>query len=602
MKHSFDRVIECDLLAVGGSGAGVTAAIYGARQGLDVVLASKGKIGFSGNAIMAGGGFGVDGQSGKELLGLGEADDTFTRERMFECIVKESFFLSDQNMVEQYVEEGPVVVKDYLGWAQRAGQDFFFCKPANWIASGLSFTKALVQGLKETEGIRTVEDVAVTEVLTSGGEVCGAVGLDIYTGELVLFRAKAVVLGTGGYQPFSMNNTVTDMTGDGPAMAYRAGARLTDMEFILSFPTAVVPQEMKGSIYPYVFEYNMRNLQYTVRDKNGDPLPMPEEIIKMSRGGKLSKLVASYYFGYAADAGLAGPNGGFFYDYSANSREEKEKGFQIFYDRFDRWHRHGYYKGESLAQVERMIFEDEPLEVGIGAEYCMGGVEINERMETGVPGLYVAGEAGSGVFGACRVGDGLVEMMCQGMRSGLSAADYCKGRALVPVDESQADRLLDKILGLFRNEGGRSPIEFYQAIEGACDRGFGVIRTGEKLEQALREIEALKGEWSKLTLRTKSRAYNAEWLWALQAENLLTCCEAGIRAAILRKESRGCHIRKDHPQVDHDHYLVKFVHHGEGGRMVTETRTPICTKLALPKGQRENVISYFLDPELNYHR
>ena len=602
MGHQFDRVMECDLLAAGGSGAGITAAIYGARKGLNVILVSKGKVGFSGNAIMAGGGFGIDGQSGNELLGLKDADPSFTQEKMFDCIVKESFYLADQNMVEQYVTEGPTVVKDYLGWAQRAGQDFFFCKPANWISSGLSFTKALVQGLKETDGIRTVEDVAIVEVLTSAGETCGAIGLDIYTGELILFRSKSVVLGTGGYQPFSKNNTVTDMTGDGPAMAYRAGGRLTDMEFILSFPTAVVPQEMKGSIYPYVFEYNMRNLTYTVRDKNGDPLPMPEEIIKLSRGGKLSKLVASYYFGYAADAGLAGPNGGFFYDYSANSRQEKEKGFETFYSRFDRWHRHGYYKGESLAKVEQMIFDDEPLEVGIGAEYCMGGVEINEKMETGVPGLYVAGEAGSGVFGACRVGDGLVEMMCQGMRAGYSAAEYCESRALPTVDEKQTDRLLDKLRSLFKNRGGRSPIEFYQSIEDICDRGFGVIRTEEKLRLALEEIQSLKAEWPTLTLSTRSRAYNAEWLWALQAENLLTCCEAGIRAALLRRESRGCHIRKDFPKVDHDHYLVKFIHQSGPNGMETYTRPPIQTTMDLPGGTCETVISYFLDPGLNYHR
>lgn len=602
MRYKIDRVVEADLLAVGGSGAGVTAAIYAARQGLDVVLASKGKVGFSGNAIMAGGGFGIDGQSGRELLGLEEADPTFDKEKMFDCIVKESFFLSDQNMVEQYVEEGPIVVKDYIEWAKRAKQDFFFCKPCNWIASGLSFTKALVQGLTETPGIRVMEDVTILEVLTCAGEACGAIGLDIYSGELILFRTKAVVLGTGGYQPFSMNNTVTDMTGDGPAMAYRAGASLTDMEFILSFPTAVVPHEMKGSIYPYVFEYNMRNLQYTIRDKDGNPLPMPEEIIKLSRGGKLSKLVASYYFGYGMDAGLAGPNGGFFYDFSTNSQEEKEKGFDLFYSRFDRWHKHGYYKGENLEKVQKMIYDNELLEVGLGAEYCMGGVEINEKMETAVPGLYVAGEAGSGVFGACRVGDGLVEMMCQGMRSGLSAADYCRGRGLPKVDEIQTDRMLRKILSPFQNQGGRSPLAFFQEIRAVCDRGFGVIRTEEKLEQALLDIQILKKEWPTLTLSSPSRAYNAEWLWALQSENLLLCCEAGIRAALLRKESRGCHIRKDYPQVDHDRYLVKYLHAEKDGQMCTQPRPPVHTKTSLPKGTRENVISYFLDPHLDYHR
>ena len=230
MHHEIKRIVETDILSVGGSGAGITAAIYAARTGAKVTLVSKGKIGRSGNAIMAGGGFGVDGESGRDILHLDFANPAFTKAQLFDCIVKESFYLSDQNMVKQYVDEGPIVVKDYLGWAERAGQKFFCCPPANWIASGLSFTKALVQGLKETPSIEVLEDVTITEVLTTDGQVCGAIGVDIYTGEAILFRAKAVVIGTGGYMPYSMNNTVTDMTGDGPAMAYRAGARLTDME------------------------------------------------------------------------------------------------------------------------------------------------------------------------------------------------------------------------------------------------------------------------------------------------------------------------------------------------------------------------------------
>ncbi len=598
----FARIVEADVLAVGGSGAGITAAVYAAREGARAVLVSKGKIGASGNAIMAGGGFGVDGESGKNLLKLKHADPSFTKERLFDCIVKESFYLADQDLARQYVDDGPLAVRDYLGWAERAGLDLFCCPPANWIASGLVFNKALLQGLRETPGIECLEDTAVVELLTSGGKVCGAAGIDLYTGEAILFRAAAVVLGTGGYMPFSENNTVTDMTGDGPAMAYRAGARLADMEFILSFPTAVVPREMKGSIYPYVFEYNMRNLKYTIRDCNGDPLPIPEEVVRLSRGGKLSKLVASYYFGHAAAKGLAGPNGGFFYDYSENTRAEKEAGLKLFYSRFDRWHRHGYYKGESLAEVERMLFQDEPIEVGIGAEYCMGGVEINAQMETCVGGLYVAGEAGSGVFGACRVGDGLVEMMCQGMRAGINAAAYAKGSDLPALDGQQADACLEKLFGLFEHQNGRNPVALFHDVQAACDRGFGVIRSGGTLEAALRRIRELQDEWQSVTLKGKSRAYNLEWIGALQTENLLTCCEAGIRAAIERKESRGCHIRSDFPAVDHDHYLLKYVHRQENGRMATEARRPTVTTMPLPTGSRANVIEYFLDPGLHYKR
>ena len=602
MRHGFERVIETDVLAIGGSGAGITAAIYASRNGAKAALVSKGKIGVSGNAIMAGGGFGVDGESGKNILHLDYADPSFTKERLFDCIVKESFYLSDQNMVREYVDDGPVVMKDYLEWAKRSGQDFFCCPPANWIASGLSFTKALSHGLKETPDIVCLEDVMIAEILTDGQKVCGAVGVDIYSGEVILFKAKAVVIGTGGYMPFSMNNTVTDMTGDGPGMAYRAGARLTDMEFILSFPTAVVPKEMRGSIYPYVFEYNMRSLKYTIRDKNGNPLPIPESVIKLSRGGKLSKLVTSYYFGYAADSGLAGPNGGFFYDYSDNSKEVKDENFKIFYDRFDRWHKHGYYKGESLAEVERMIYNNEPLEVGIGAEYCMGGVEVDERMRTCVDGLYVAGEASSGVFGACRVGDGMVEMMCQGMRAGIDAAAYAQAVTSTTQAEKLIEPVLDKILGIFEHKGGINPIALYSEIQSSCDRGFGLIRSEDGLQRSLVEMNQLGDAWNCVTLNSKSRRYNMEWLMALQAENLITCCKAGIVAALSRKESRGCHIRKDYPEVDHDNYLIKYVHHNEGGVMKTETRKPVVQTMPLPHGKKENVIEYFLDPTLNYKR
>ena len=602
MNHQIKRIVETDVLSIGGSGAGITAAIYASREGARVALVSKGKIGRSGNAIMAGGGFGIDGESGRDVLHLDYADPTFSKDQLFDCIVKESFYLSDQNMVKQYVDDGPIVVKDYLGWAERAGQKFFCCPPANWIASGLSFSKALVRGLKEAENIEAFEDVMITEILTNDNHVCGAIGIDVYSGEAILFQTKSVVIGTGGYMPYSMNNTVTDMTGDGPAMAYRAGAHLTDMEFILSFPTAVVPKEMKGSIYPYVFEYNMRNLKYVIRDKNGNPLPMPENIIKLSRGGKLSKLVTSYYFGNAADQGLAGPNGGFFYDFSGNTKEEKDAGFAVFYNRFDNWHKHGFYKGENLAEVERMIYEDEPLEVGIGAEYCMGGIEINENMETSISGLYAAGEASSGVFGACRVGDGLVEMMCQGMRAGINSAKFSANESNIEINKDQLNSHLDKIYGIFDHVGGMEALELYNETINTCDNGFGLIRTEEKLENALNRIEELKIAWENVTLKGKSRAYNLEWLGALQTENLLTCCEAGIRAAIMRKESRGCHMRKDYPQVDHDHFLVKYVHAENEDGMHTYTRKPVVTTMPLPEGTRESVIKYFQDKSLAYKR
>jgi succinate dehydrogenase/fumarate reductase flavoprotein subunit len=603
MKRAIERVLTTDLLSIGGSGAGVTAAIYAFRQGVRVTLVSKGKIGYSGNAIMAGGGFGIDGQSGAEILGYEDTDKTFTKDKMFDCLVKESFFIADQNMVQQYVDDAPYVMKDYLAWAERAGCDFIrTSRPCGWMSAGLEFAKPFIQGLKETPGIEVLEDVAVVEILTRDGAVTGALAVDVYTGEMILIEAKAVVVGTGGYQPFSLKNTVSDMTGDGPAMAYRAGAMLTDMEFMLAFPTAVVPQDMKGSIYPFIFEFFMPNLRFTIRDKNGCALPMPDEILRMTRGTKLSKLANSFYMGHAIDQGLGGPNGGAFYDYSAFSREEKDESFKAFFDRFGRWHKYGSYKGESLKRVQDMINNNELLEVGLGFEYCMGGIEINAKMETSVRGLFAAGEATSGVFGACRAGDGMTEMLCQGMRAGLTAADFCRVQPQPQTDLALAEEYVAKIAGYFDNTGGISPITLYNSMEQACDSGFSVIRCEEGLKSALSDILQLKQEHRNVTIRYKGRAYNNEWMRAIQAENMLTCCEAGIRAAIARKESRGCHIRKDYPEVDHDNYLIKYVFSRDGAEMKTATRKPVVTRLPLPAGKRPDVIQYFLDKSLHYKR
>jgi len=597
------NVIKTDLLSIGGSGAGVTSAIYAARQGVKVTLVSKGKIGRSGNVIMAGGGFGIDGESGAEVLGYEHADKSFTREKMFDCLVKESFYLADQNMVQQYVEEAPIVMKDYLQWAKHANCKFFLTKPCGWMSSGLVFARALWQGVRETDGLEILEDVAVVELLTDDdGTITGAIALDIYTGELILIKAKAIVIGTGGYQPFSFKNTVSDMTGDGPAMAYRAGAQLTDMEFLLAFPTALVPEHMRGSIYPFIFEFFMPKLRYTIIDKNGNPLPIPPEIIELTRGTKLSKLVSSYYMGHAIDQGLGGPHGGVFYDYSSNSQEEKDASFKMFYDRFKHFHKYKHYKGESLEPVQEMINNNVPIEVGLGFEYSMGGIVVNEKMDTAVRGLFAAGEATSGVFGACRAGDGLTEMLCQGMRAGLTAAEYCRTAKHIEPDKAMIEACVSKLESYFANKGGPNPIELYNKMEKICDEGFGVIRCEEGLKKALDGILKLKDELKYTTIVNKSRAYNIEWLRAIQTENMLTCCEAGIRAALARKESRGCHIRKDYPQVDHDHYLIKYVFSKDGDEMKMETRKPVITTMTPPIGVKANVIEYFLDRNLDYKR
>lgn len=248
----FTRV-SCDVLCIGGSGAAASAAFMAAQKGMSVALVSKGKAGRSGNAMMVGGGFGVDGYSARHILGEAQADERYTPQALFEKVVKASFFLSDQALAEQFVTEAPLMTKQFLEWSRAAGQNFPFVKSGLYAVSGSSVGKTIQQGIKSAVGCKVYDDVMVLELLTDCGRVAGALGLDIYTGDYIVFEAKCVVLATGGFQPHTLKNTISEMSGDGMAMALRAGARLADMEFLLYIPTAVQPPYLRGSILPYLF-------------------------------------------------------------------------------------------------------------------------------------------------------------------------------------------------------------------------------------------------------------------------------------------------------------------------------------------------------------
>ena len=597
-----DRIIQTDLLVAGGSGAGIMAAVEAAEKGLDVTLLSKGKVGKCGNLIMAGGGFGIDGYSARHELGIGEADDSFGKEDMMDCLVKEGFYLSDQDLTDLYVQEGPAVTKQYLQWAENCGQKYVFLPNGSWVASGRSFAKALEQGLKENPGIHRLEDCALVELLRDSRRITGALALDIYRGEMILIQAKAVVLATGGYMPFDINNTSSEMTGDGQAIAYRAGAELVDMEFILGMPTALQPEEMRGSIYPFVFEFNMPNLRYRLLDRNMEPIPISEDVIRRFRGKKISKLISSYYFSQAKAQGRLTDRNGLYLDYSQNTREEKEAGLKAFYERFAAWHPYGYYNGESLSGVSEAIMGDVPLEITLGFEYSLGGIQVDREMRTSVPGLFAAGEVTGGTFGACRAGDGILEMLVQGRRAGASAARFCAKRRHGKVDWQQVERILRHHGRYFRNSG-ISPNLLFGQIQQACTEGFGLLRNEAGLRQTMEKLTQLNLQLQNLcSVSDRCTAYNMEWLRAMQCENLMICCKAGVMAALERKESRGCHMRSDYPKVDHDRYLVKYVLRQEKGNMTISARQPRILRGTAPKGTGESIMEYLTDPELDYRR
>ena len=597
-----DKIV--DVLVVGGSGAGVSAAISAVEQGLNVLLISKGKVGKNGNAIMAGGSFSIDGQSAK-AFGYESANEAVTMDVVFDNLVKEGYYLNDQRMVRQFVEESPKVAYDLVQFGEKAGQKFAFLPPGKWFSVGRSWATALKEAIKAHPQVEIWEDCNTTDLLTHGKRVVGAEGYRIYTGELFRVRARAVVLATGGYQPFSLKNTVTDMTGDGLGMAYRAGAGLADMEFLLCFPTALSPLAIKGSIYPYLIQVLMGKwgMPPIIRDKNGKEIALPKEVYELVRGSKMEKLTSCYYWGREIFQGNGTPNGGVYFDYSAYPEEKRNEILDRYISYMSTWHREGFYMGDDISGIYQRIRRGEWLEVGLGCEYSNGGILVNDKMATEVEGLFAAGEVTSGVFGAMRAGDGLIEMLVQGHRAGLSAAEYAKDCSAAP---ERADSIAE-VRGIPQQSGQNSetvsPITAIRELERIADHGFNFVRSGNRIAESRSALQNFEKDiLPRLALSDDTPAYNLEKLNYYAVHNLYLCLKLGLEAADIRKESRGSHIRLDYPEVNHKDYLRRAVFHLENSGHRLDLQRPEVVRFPLPKGKDDNIIAYLFNEEHNYLR
>ncbi len=594
-----NKTVTTDVLVIGGGGAGAYAAVEVIRAGAKVLVVSKGKVGNSGNTIMVGGSYAMDGYSAKHDYGL-DGDESVTKDVLLEQIIKQSFYLSEQDVAEQYVEDSPACVWELNQWVDRAGQNQMFMAPGGWFLSGHSLGVGLKQGLKENPGAELMEDVMIVDLLTKDGRCTGAVGVDVYSGEVILFNAKAVIVATGGYQPFTVKSTNSDMTGDGMAMAYRAGASLADMEFHLPCPTALEPRWVKGSLMPFIYEC-LSGISMPVSDKNGDLIVIPPEMKEVAAGSELEKLITTYYLSETIAAGRGLPEDGMYYDFTAMSDEKINKTFERFSEMMGGFYRKGYYHGDSIDKYRQSVLScGKRIKVTSVFEYTMGGIIINKDMETTVSGLYAAGEAGSGVFGACRIADATTEMVVQGWKAGRSAAEFVKHVENTEPDRGQVERILAEISAPLGKKGGMTGIGLMREIEKAADTGFGICRTEENLRNSVKALEQLEGEAGNAGTLCTDMRYNLDLIRLMQAKNLLTCTLAGVKAAEMRKESRGFHMRHDYRMVNNDQWAVRIVETLKDGRMEFTTKTPKVTRYPIPAGVDTNIPEYIIRHDLNF--
>ena len=574
LTHSADEVIRTDVLIVGSEGAGARAAIEAASRGASVIVTTKGIIGKSGATVTADADTDVDSRSCHELFGLpGDLNDS--PEEFMKDMIVEGEYLGDQNLIEIHCMEAPRRTRELVDWGAKI--DYLTKAPGHrfprgiWIP-GTEFARVLSRQVAR-HNIRLIEHLMVTDLLTRGGQVVGALGLDLLRGKVYAFEAGAVILCTGGAMRLYPHTTAPDeLTGDGMAMAYRAGAELAEMEFPMFLPYCLItPSAVDGvdfsyNLSAYVEAYALNRIGQRYMDK-WDPARME----------RTTRDVNSAAAGVEILEGRGSPNGGTFLSLKHLPNNLIDYTAEWLPEGLNHW-RYGNFKMRDFIPDLKV----EAMETAPAAHFWNGGIRINERCETNIPGLYAAGEGSASIHGANRVsGNALAMTQVWGPRAGEFAARFAASEPRRPIDPEQVWELCQKLFAAFNRKQGSQAIEVRRKIRTLAFQKAGIVRNEDGLKACLVELPALREEVRCPALHRKERIFNLEWVEAIQNENLVTVLEMVARASLMRTESRGALYRTDYPKVDNTQWIQHIVIQQVDGKMVLRT-APVNLSLYQP--------------------
>jgi len=539
------RTLRTGVLIIGSGGAGMRAAIEAAKHST-VTLVSKGPLVRSGATVLAGADVMADGAS---LRRLGfENDGSDSPDAWAQDIVAEGFHLNDERLVEVYVEGAGAEVGALVRWGLSVRRVI----PRAVLTTGVSISAALRKGVSECgSSISAVDNVMVLDLVKRDGQVVGAVALDRTTGDLLLIEARATVLATGGWhQAYSFNAGPDEATGDGQAMAYRAGAELVDMEMVTFAPNILLaPPRHRGSLWFYILPGMLLN-------RNGDAFLswLDPRVAKLALTTEWNKLLVSHASAKEVSAGRGSPLGGAYFSM-------KHLPWNVF-DAIAAEHPGWRFQGDDFSHLMGKLRDGHAAEVGPAAEYFEGGIRIDERCQTTLAGLYAAGECTGGLFGANRVAAATTEMLVHGAVAGRAAGEAAAGRKVPPIPKQDAEALGEGALAILDRPPSIPVEELREQLRELAYRDVGVLRHKESLEGAVRSLAELADASGTLGVATKRKEQNLEWSRAIELRNMLQVVQASALAALQRAESRGVHYREDCPAVDNKrwrkHIVVQF--------------------------------------------
>ena len=525
---------ETDVLIIGAGGAGLRAAIEALAQGVRVAVVCKSLLGKA-HTVMAEGGVAA------AMGNVDKADDWRTH---FRDTMRGGKLLNNWRMAQLHAQESPDRVRELEQWGalfdrtdsgdilQRAFGGHTYkrlCHVGD--RTGLELIRTL-QDRGVDLGIDVYMECTITRLLKSGDRVCGAFGYWREQGRFVAFKAKSVVIATGGVgKAWKITSNSWECTGDGMALAYEAGAELMDMEFVQFHPTGMVwPPGVQGILVTEA----VRGEGGILRNKLGERFMEKYDPKRMELSTR--DVVARSIYTEVKE-GRGSEHGGAYLDISQKPAEYVKRKLPSMYHQF-----------KELADVD---ITKGPMEVGPTCHYIMGGIRVDaETGQSTVPGLFAAGEATAGMHGANRLGgNSLSDLLVFGRRAGLAAAQDAKKAPNLALDAAQIDDGARHMTAAFERTAGETPYAIHHDLQEMLQSLVGIFRTEEDLKRAMTELEKLKDRASRMRV-DGSRLFNPGWHLSRDVECMLIIAEATTRSATARKESRGAHSRIDYPKLD----------------------------------------------------
>jgi succinate dehydrogenase/fumarate reductase flavoprotein subunit len=497
---------------IGGGGSGAIAAFEASRhQALKIIVASKGPISQSG------------------LTPTGNGGTIFSSaEEMFTQMITAGAFLNDQNIAWFMVNE----LHDAVEQLKELGVSVWPLNPKAVSIHGVETLATLRKELVTRPNVELLEDVLITRLIKTGEMISAATALDLSTGAFFVIEATAVIIATGGtageLYPRTSNNPFgvpTDASGTGHAMAYLAGAELVDMELMQFVPVPANPRCLNLRFFPEFWKGPFLNRHCDIVES--DP--------SVYLGASYSPLFVRKLF------------------------DELQKGNgPIYVDR------RGITTPDQTLPIKSMKLRrkaikslgidprDNSVEIALGSHFCMGGIRVNEKTETTIPGLYAAGEVMGGVHGALRLaGYSFAQMIVFGFQAGKEAARFAhKNRHAGGFASAEVRQEEERVFGFIERKGeAASASALRKQLQQLMNDYVFVVRDKKGLEKAIDEIRVIKEAASRMAVPNFKR-FNLEWARAIEFSLMIECAQIVAESALFRKESRGCHYRRDFPQED----------------------------------------------------